>query len=441
MSDNTAVSPVRRSSRLLRLLGVGFGLAVVVGGTTGTGVLRSPRELAEAVGASGGVLLVWLAGGLYALLGANAIAELGAMLPQAGGWYGYAHRAFGEFVAVVVGWGDWMSSCVTGALVALMMSTYAAALVPALAGHERVVSIGSVAVLGLIQWRGVQAASRAQELTSLLMGLALFVILAAAWWLPAAPAPTATVVPGAAALVVAFQSVIFAYDGWYAAIYFAEEDHDPAHEVPRSMLGGVGLIILIYALLNAVLLHALPFHQLTTAELPLAEVAARLAGVWGRRVMLAVAVLGHLGVLNSVLLMATRVLFALSRDRLLPSPLARVHPRGTPRAALLVALGLTLVLVATGTAAQLLAVTSILFVGYYTVGFAAVLVLRRTAPNLERPYRAWGHPFTTWLVLLGSVLFLIGNAIAEPGNTLLAAGLVAASYPIWRLMKRKTNPA
>ncbi|WP_375434734.1 APC family permease [uncultured Hymenobacter sp.] len=429
------------SSRLLRLLGMGFGLAVVVGGTTGTGVLRSPREVAEAVGSPNGVLLVWLAGGFYALLGANSIAELGAMLPQAGGWYGYAHRAFGEFVAVVVGWGDWVSSCVTGALVALMMATYVAALMPALAGHERTVAAAAVSGLGLIQWRGLREASRAQELTALLMALALALLLTGSWWLPTALATTSASAPGpgALALVVAFQAVIFAYDGWYAAIYFAEEDHDPARAVPRSMLGGVGLVILTYALLNAALLHALPFSQLVGTELPLAEVADRLLGAWGRRAMLAVAVLGHLGVLNSVLLMATRVLFALSRDGHLPRPLAQVHERGTPRPALLVATGLTLVLMATGSAEQLLAVTSILFVSYYAVGFGAVLWLRRTAPELPRPYRAWGHPYTTGLALLVSVGFLISNAVAEPGNTLLAAGLVAGSYPLYKLSTRKST--
>ncbi|MCC2548165.1 APC family permease [Hymenobacter sp. BT175] len=409
----------------------------MVGGTTGTGVLRSPGEIAAAVGAPGGVLLVWLAGGFYALLGANAIAELGAMLPQAGGWYGYAHRAFGEFTALVVAWGDWVSSCVTGALVALMMSTYIAELVPAVAGHERTVSLAAVGILGLVQWQGLRAASRAQELTSLLMGLALLALLTASWWLPAAPVAAASKLPAAATLLVAFQSVIFAYDGWYAAIYFAEEDHNPAHAVPRSMLGGVALIILIYALLNAALLHALPFGQLAGSELPLADVADRLLGSWGRRAMLLVAVLGHLGVLNSVLMMATRVLFALGRDGQLPPVLARVHGRGTPRPALLVAVGLTLLLVASGTAAQLLAITSILFVSYYAVGFAAVLRLRRTEPDLLRPYQTWGYPYTTWLVLLGSVAFLLSNAVADPGNTLWALALVAGSYPVWWLVKRR----
>jgi APA family basic amino acid/polyamine antiporter len=433
-----AVPASNSSSRLLRLLGMGFGLAVVVGGTTGTGVLRSPREVAEAVGSPNGVLLVWLAGGFYALLGANSIAELGAMLPQAGGWYGYAHRAFGEFVAVVVGWGDWVSSCVTGALVALMMATYVAGLVPELTGHERTVAAAAVGVLGLIQWRGLREASRAQELTALLMALALAVLLVGSWWLPAAPAlHKGAAGPGALALVVAFQAVIFAYDGWYAAIYFAEEDHDPARAVPRSMLLGVGLVIFTYALLNAALLHTLPFSQLVATDLPLAEVADRLLGAWGRRAMLAVAVLGHLGVLNSVLLMATRVLFALSRDGHLPRPLAQVHERGTPRPALLVATGLTLVLLATGSAEQLLAVTSILFVSYYGVGFGAVLWLRRTAPELPRPYRAWGYPYTTGLALLVSIGFLISNAVAEPGNTLLAVGLVAGSYPLYKLSTRR----
>ena len=110
------------ASRLRRLLGLGFALAVGVGGTLGTGVLSSPGELARAVpGGPGLGLALWLVGGFYTLLAANTLAELAGRLPQAGGWYGYAHAAFGEFAAVAVAWADWTSSCVTGALVALLL--------------------------------------------------------------------------------------------------------------------------------------------------------------------------------------------------------------------------------------------------------------------------------------------------------------------------------
>ena len=150
--------------------------------------------------------------------------------------------------------------------------------------------------------------------------------------------------------------------------------------------------------------------------------------------MLALVALG--GVLNSVLLMATRVLFALSRDGLLSARLSQVSAAGTPRPALALALGVTAVLVLSGTAGQLLAITSILFVAYYATGFAAVLVLRRREPHLPRPFRAWGYPFTTVLVLAGALAFLGANVVEDPQSSLWAGFLLLVSYPAYRWVQR-----
>ncbi len=440
----TSINP-SVSKRLLRLLGLGFGLAVVVGGTTGTGILATPAEVAQAAGTPSRVLLFWLLGGLYTLLGAVQLAELGTMLPYAGGWMAYAERAFGRYVGYVVAWADWVSSCVTGALVALLSADFVTQLLPALAGYSTAVALALVAAFGAVQWRGVRAGSQAQEWTSLLMAAGLAAVVVGCFgWLPAAPAAPAVAPAPAfslASLMVLLQAVVFAYDGWYAAIYFAEEDHDPAQDLPRSLLLGVGLILLTYLLLNAALLHALPLTELARAPLPLAAAAGRLAGSWGERAVLVVALLALGGVLNSVLLMATRVLFALGRDGLMPGRLAQVSLGGTPRPALAVALLLTAALVLSGTAEGLLAVTTILYVGYYAVGYAAVLVLRHRAPQLPRPFRAWGYPLTTLVVLAGSVAFLLGNVLADPHNSLVAGALLLLSYPAYRWAQHRRQNA
>jgi APA family basic amino acid/polyamine antiporter len=361
------------------------------------------------------------------------------MLPQAGGWMTYAERAFGRYIGYVVAWADWVSSCVTGALVALLSADFAAQLLPSLTGHTSAVALALVAGFGAVQWRGVRAGSQTQEWTSLLMAVGLVAVVVGCFWqLPAATQPVATApLPlSLAALMVISQAVVFAYDGWYAAIYFAEEDHNPTQDLPRALLLGVGLILLTYLLLNAALLHALPLAQVAAAPLPLAAAAARFAGPWGERLVLVVALLALGGVLNSVLLMATRVLFALSRDGLMPARLARVASGGTPRLALAVALLVTAALVLTGTAEKLLAITTILYVGYYAVGYAAVLQLRRREPQLLRPFRAWGYPLSTLVVLAGSVAFLLGNVLADPRSSLTAAALLALSYPVYRWIRR-----
>ena len=443
MVPNPSAPP--RSSALRRLVGLGFGLAVAVGGTAGTGVLNSPGELARALGGPGPVLALWVVGGLYTLLAANTLAELAGRLPQAGGWYGYAEAAFGEFPAVAVAWADWTSSCVTGALVALLLGQYLTPLLPlAVPGGARLLAAAAVLGLAAVQSRGLREGSRAQEITAAVLLLGVLALLAASCWLPgqaAAPAPVphpASTAGGltAAALVAGLQVVVFAYDGWYAPIYFAEETPQPGRTLPRALLWGVVAVLTLYFGLNAALLRVLPFAAIHASELPLGELAAALAGPVGQRLVLALGVVAMLGVLNSVLLMATRVLFALGRAGQLPAGLAGVHAGGTPRPALALATLLTLVLLLSGSVAALEAVTAILFVGYYVVGFAALLRLRRQGPVPPGDYRAWGHPWSTRLLVALSVGFLGLCAVADWPHALLALGLVAGAWPLWRLSRR-----
>ena len=433
------------AARLRRWLGLGFALAVAVGGTLGTGVLSSPGELARAVPGPGLGLALWLGGGFYTLLAANTLAELAGRRPQAGGWYGYAAAAFGEFPAVAVAWADWTSSCVTGALVALLLGDYLGQLLQPftpLPLHSFARWLGLLAVLGLgaVQLRGLREGSRVQEITAVVLVLGLLAVLGGSAGLPAAvsspvtPLPSHAFLATAAAVVAGLQVVVFAYDGWYAPIYFAEETPQPGRTLSRALLGGVGLVLALYLALHLSLARVLPATTIAASELPLADVATALAGPAGHRLTLAVAVAALLGVLNSVLLMATRVLFALGRDGHLPALLARVHARGTPRPALTGAVVLTAGLTLSGTVAALEAVTSILFVGYYAVGFAALFGVRRQAMAQTVPYdgyRAWAHPASTALLLGLSLVFLLLNAVLDPYSALVAAALVAGSYPLW----------
>ena len=446
---NSMASPplLPRVSALRRLVGLGFGLAVAVGGTAGTGVLSSPGELARALGGSGPVLALWVVGGLYTLLAANTLAELAGRLPQAGGWYGYAEAAFGEFPAVAVAWADWTSSCVTGALVALLLGEYLGPLLPlAGPGGPRLLAALAVLALAAVQARGLREGSRAQEITAAVLLLGVVGLLAASAQLPpatvAAPAvPAANDGLTAAALVAGLQVVVFAYDGWYAPIYFAEETPQPGRTLSRALLGGVAAVLMLYFGLNAVLLRVLPFAAIQSAGLPLGELAAGLAGPPGRRLVLGLGVVAMLGVLNSVLLMATRVLYALGRAGQLPKQLAGVHAGGTPRPALAVATALTLVLVLSGTVAALEAVTAVLFVGYYVVGFAALFRLRRQEPVPPGGYRAWAHPWSTGLLVALSGGFLGLNVVADWPHALVAVGLVAGAWPLWHWAQRSPADA
>jgi len=153
--------------RLLNILGVAFGLAGAVGGTIGGGILRTPGLVAGELGSGAAVLLAWLLGGLYGLLGAICVAELGASLPRSGGWTVYARRAFGDGAGFAVGWTDWLGHCAGVAWVALTAGDYALALLPDLPLSGKAIALLLLALFTAIQLRGVRAGSGSQLLLSL----------------------------------------------------------------------------------------------------------------------------------------------------------------------------------------------------------------------------------------------------------------------------------
>src|SRR6185295_274828 len=224
--------PAVEKGGLKRILGVGFGLAVILGSTLGIGILRTPGLVAGQVGSRSGILAVWLVGGLFTLLGSVCLAELGTMLPQAGGYYVYARRAFGDTAGFAVGWSDWITYCAVLGYVSIAMGEFTALLVPSLAGSEKAASMAALAALGGLQLAGLRVSSRFQEITTAVKCAAfLAVVVAALLFAPATPASAvaASQTPSFAGLIVALQSVVITYGGWQSGLYFSEEDRDPGH--------------------------------------------------------------------------------------------------------------------------------------------------------------------------------------------------------------------
>ncbi len=432
---------------LLRILGVSFGIAVTIGGTIGVGILRTPGMVAAELGDAGLILAVWVLGGVYALFGTLAVAELGTMLPQAGGWYVYARRAFGPYIGFVVGWSDWIAQCAALAYLATAMGDFSAVLAPAFSSASKAIAMATLLGFSLLHWRGLRVSGKAQELTSLVKAVGFLALVVAclvlgrrASELPASGAP-ATVSGFLVALVIALQSVIITYDGWYSAIYFTEEDRDPARNLPRSALFGIAATIVIYLLVNIALLYVLPLPRLAASPLPAADAAQTIFGGYGGPTVTALSIISLPSVINAVLLLAARILFAMSRDGWFASRAAAVSLRGTPSVAMFAATLMGLFLVATGTFERLIAIAAFLYGVIYGSGFLALLVLRRREPHLARPFKAWGYPWTTLVVLIGSALFLCGNLFSDPYNSFYALVLMSLSYPAYRLGTRRACPS
>ncbi len=440
--------PPAAAGGLLHILGLGFGLAGAVGGSMGAGILRTPGLVAAQLGSAPLILLAWLVGGLYALCGAFAVAELGAALPRAGGWTIYARRALGDRAGFAVGWIDWLGHCAGLAWVAITIGEFARGLVPALPPGGKAVALFTLVGFALLQRLGLRAGSLSQQILSLLKAVA-FLALIGACLLVAPPAaststpllaPSGTPLALAAAGVFALQAVITTYDGWQSPIYFAEEFTAPATDLPRSLIGGVVAVTGVYLLVNVALLKVLPLEAMAASTLPLADAAARLFGPFSAQLITALALLSSIGLVNTVIMCAPRILFGLSRDGLFLPVFARVNAGGTPDAALLLTTAVTATLILCGDFQLLLGVSVFFYVLLYFTGITSLFLLRWREPELERPVRAWGYPLSAAVVWLGSLAFLISAAIGDSTNSLIAAGLIALSLPAQLLSRRMGSP-
>ena len=235
-----------------------------------------------------------------------------------------------------------------------------------------------------------------------------------------------------AALVSAMRNVLLTYDGWYSPIYLAEENTDPGRTLPRALIGGTVVLIVLYVAVNAALLRVLPLSALASSDLPAAAAAHLVFPRGGGELVTLISLLTVLSLVNATLLLAPRVLFAIGRDGLFTRKAAAVSAGGTPRLALAVSSAVAIVLILSGTFEQIIALATVLFLLNYISAYAALFVLRRREPDLPRPYRAFGFPFTTAIVLVGSVLALIAAVLEDLRSALIALLLLAACAPIYR---------
>jgi APA family basic amino acid/polyamine antiporter len=445
MSDG----PEGTSGGLLKILGVGFGIAVLVGNTIGMGILRTPGEVAARVPNVTLFILVWVAGATYALLGALTLAELGAMIPRSGGQYPLVRRALGPFWGFVTGWNDWIATCGSMAAVAIVIGEYIGPLVPPLLGHQSLTASAVVVAFALLLWRGIKIGDIAQQVTSLLkgvalIGLAIVILVMSGDGATATPgAAAAAALPSglalAAAIIVALQSAIYTYDGWTGPIYFGEETTDPGRNIPRSMIGGVLVVLVIYLMLNLAFLRVVPIGEMAGDPFVAATAASRLFGPAGDTVLRVMMIVSLVAAVNALQLIGSRVPYAMSRDGLMPKALRRVNPGGTPVTAMVAGTVIALVFIATNTFDTVLALLAFLFVVNYALSFTSLFVLRRREPDTPRPFRTPGYPWVPGVALAGSLAFMIAALLTDRTNSLIAVGLLAASWPIYRFVIKTTD--
>ncbi|MFQ5536533.1 MAG: APC family permease [Gemmatimonadota bacterium] len=450
---------------LLRVLGVVFGVAIIIGNTIGMGILRTPGEVAAQVPSAPLFLAVWVAGGLYSLLGALCLAELAAMHPRSGGFYPLVRRAMGPYFGFVVGWSDWIATCGTMAAVAIVLGEYAGPLIPLLDGQVGLTASAVVLIFMALQWRGIRIGDATQRATSLLKALALVALAlvaivvggnapetvatqigalapqvgGAASRLAAGALPDPAVPTGAAlavAFVIALQSSIFTFSGWAGPTYFGEEVRNPGRDLPRSMVSGVLLVLVLYLTLNVAFLRVVPMKEMAGDPFVVATMAARIFGPAGDTVLRVLMILSLIAAVNGIHLVTSRILYAMSRDGMLPARLGDVNEGGTPVPALLAGTAAALAFIATNTFDTVLSLLAFFFVANYFLVFLSVFVMRWREPDAPRPFKVPGYPWVPAIVLAGSAAFLVGSLIGDFASSIRAIVLLAVATPAYLVVRR-----
>jgi APA family basic amino acid/polyamine antiporter len=435
-----------KDNQLLKLLGVGFGIAVTVGGTIGTGILRKPGPIFGYIGESWLILLLWLAVGIYALLGVLCAIELAVSMPQAGAWYVYARRAFGNYFGFVTGITSWLGTVSALGFGAYTMSEYTALLLP---NTEPFVPLMSVTLLGLLtafHWLGTKSAGRSQELLAVIKaaGLMIFVFVCFVFGKsPTTSSVSNTIVATSAPLtfigiISALQAIFYTYDGWHTATYFTEENTDPAKTLPKSMISGVVLIIVIYLLVNGAILYALPKELLMNSKLAAADAISYIFGNGYSKIITLFLMISILGIVNAQIMFAPRVIFSMSRDRLFFQAATKVNAAGTPSIAMPITAFLSILLILSGkeTCSKLSDIATFFFVLSYAAGFAALIKLRKSEPQLLRPFKAPWFPYLPYFLIVLSILFLAGAVYSDIHSSKFALIFLIFSYPLYFLIKK-----
>jgi APA family basic amino acid/polyamine antiporter len=434
-----------QNNQLLKLLGVGFGIAVTVGGTIGTGILRKPGPIAGLIGEPWMILLLWLAVGIYALLGVLCAIELAISMPQAGAWYVYARRAFGNYFGFVTGITSWLGTVSALGFGAYTMSEYIGLLLPSANAYIQLIAVIMLMLLTGFHWLGTKSAGKSQEILAVIKAIGLLVFVAVCFLFGGQPtsnalnaAVSSIVVPlTALGLIGALQAIFYTYDGWHTATYFTEENTDPAKTLPKSMISGVIMIIVIYILVNAAILYALPKEMLLNSKLAAADTISYIFGDGYSKIITIFLMISILGIVNAQIMFAPRVIFSMSRDHLFFKGAAKVNAAGTPSIAMPLTALLSVLLILSGkdTCGKLSDIATFFFVLSYAAGFAALVKLRYAEPTMSRPFKAPLFPFLPILLILLSVMFLGGAVYSDIQSSKFALIFLVFSYPIYYLVK------
>ena len=406
----------------------------------GTGIFIVPQSIAASVETAGWILAVWVLASVLAMLGAFTYAELGAAMPHAGGDYVYIREAFGRPAGFLFGWTQLLvarsgSIAALAAGVAIQLGDF----LPLGEWGGKIAALAAVALLTGINVTGVRSGGNVQLLFTILKIGALLTLIVLAFTSDAgssanfSPLFSPGIELGFIGLFgLALVDALWAYDGWNDVNLTAGEVKDPKRNIPRAMMGSLGIVMLVYILANLAYLYVLPAAGQAASQRVAADVARAVLGDFGARFINLAILLSMFGALNGSILSGARIFYAMAEDGLFFRKFASVHPRFfTPAVALLGQALWAGVLIAFAVYRQL--TTYVVFASwvFYSLSSLALIRLRRTRPELERPYRSWAYPYSQILFVIAATGIILNTLWVSPRESFIGLAIIALGVPVF----------
>jgi APA family basic amino acid/polyamine antiporter len=447
MVESHAVSTVTTSvtddDGLVRVLGLGSGVLFVLGSVIGSGIFLTTGMMAAKLPSATLLLAAWALGGVIVLTGGLTYAELGSMFPKSGGVYVYLREAFGPLPAFLYGWAAFFVFWSGGiAAVAVGFAEYMRYFVPHIPAAP--LAVAAIVVLGGINYVGVRSGNAANVVLTIakvaglaaLPAMAIFAAKTTPHWTPAVPAIPSPLAAFGAAMI----AVLWTNDAWYCVTWIAGEMKRPERDLPLSLVYGIGLLTLIYVVVNVAYFYALPMSQIAGTTRIAERAATVLVGPAGATFVAVTVVISTFGCDNAAILAGARLLFAMSRDGVFIKSCARIHVRyHTPHIAIISLVVWSAVLAVSGSYEQLFTYVVFASLLLHMLGAVGLFRLRRLRPDALRPYRVWGYPFVPAVFILASAAFVLNTLIASPRESFAGLGLLALGLPAYWYWRRSTT--
>ncbi len=431
-------------TELPRTLGLLDSLAIVVGIVIGGGIFLVPNLIAQNISSISWILGIWIFAGIVSFFGALACAELGAAMPATGGQYVFIREAFGPLAGFLCGWTNFLvSRTAQGAWLAVVFAAYVSYFHPFGPVASKAISVGAICLFTYINYRGVSLGALVQKCFTSAKLVGILVIVGSAFFLGHAASATqaaSTAPVTLSSFGVALIACLLAYDGWVQMSFVAGEIRDPRRNILLALSLGVLTVMALYLLANLAYLRVLSIPEIAASTHVGADAAGKVLGPVGGSLVSLIILLSIIGSLNGAVMTCPRVYFAQAQDGLFFRRFAEVHPRyQTPGFAILAQGAWAIVLIVSGSYETLADYAMFAIWLSYVFMIAGVLVLRRTQPDLPRPYRMWGYPVTPLLFIVVALWFLVNMLVTRPGPSFAALGLIATGFPVYYLWRRRAR--